>query len=78
VRDFPLPRRPWCAHCRNNTHATEDCQDLISKWEYHARKRGANMINYEPRAMYERGGPNINIITRGGENTVWMQKVHIK
>jgi hypothetical protein len=40
ARDFPLPRRPWCAHCRNNTHTTEDFPDLISKWEDHARKRG--------------------------------------
>jgi hypothetical protein len=31
-------RRPWCAHCRNNTHATEDFPELIVKWEDRARK----------------------------------------
>jgi hypothetical protein len=66
VRDRPLPRRPWCAHYGNNTHATEDCLEMIDKWQDHARHRGENMINYEPRAMDERGGPNVNIITRGG------------
>jgi hypothetical protein len=56
----------------------KNCPDLIAKWEDHSRKRGANMINYEPTTMVERDGPNINIITRGGENTGAMQKVHIK
>jgi hypothetical protein len=27
------------------------------------------LINYEPRVVAEGRGPNINIITRGGENT---------
>jgi hypothetical protein len=66
---FHFPRRPWCAHCRNNTHSTEDCPDLISKWEDHARKRGANLINYEPRFVAEGKEPNINIVTRGGTKT---------
>jgi hypothetical protein len=69
ARDFPLPRRPWCAHYRNNTHATEDCPDLIAKWEDRARQRGENLINYEPRVVAKGRGPNINIITRGGEKT---------
>jgi hypothetical protein len=36
------------------------------------------MINYEPRAMAERGGPNINIITRGGAKTGVDVEIHIK
>jgi hypothetical protein len=64
ARDCPLSRRPWCAHYRNNIHTTEDCLNLISTWEDHARKIGSNLINYEP---------NINVITIGGTNT----NVHI-
>jgi hypothetical protein len=38
ARDCPLLRHPWCSHCRNNTHATEDFLELIAKWEDCARK----------------------------------------
>jgi hypothetical protein len=42
---------------------------LISKWEDRARKRGANMINFEPRYVADGKEININIVTRGGTNT---------
>jgi hypothetical protein len=42
---------------------------LIAKWEDHARKRGANMINSEPRLVVGGKESNINVITRGGINT---------
>jgi hypothetical protein len=58
-----------CVHCRNNTHAIEDCLDLIAKWENHSRQRGASLINYEPRDRVDRDGTNISIITRCGTNT---------
>jgi len=32
-------------------------------------KRGANLINFEPRILANREGPNINIIIRGGAKT---------
>ena len=32
ARDFPLPQKPWCSHCRVNTYATEECPKLIAKW----------------------------------------------
>jgi hypothetical protein len=66
TRDCPLLRRPWCAHCRNNTHATEDYPELISKWEDHVRQCGDNLINFEPQPITEEKEPKINIITRGG------------
>jgi hypothetical protein len=66
VRECPLPRIPWCVHCRNNTHATEECPEVISKWEGRARKRGVELINYEPRTIADTERPNINIITRRG------------
>jgi len=44
-RDCPLLSISWCTHCRNNTHATDECPDLIAKWEYCIRKRGTNLIN---------------------------------
>jgi hypothetical protein len=38
---------------------------LISKWEYHARERGANLINYDPKPIAEEKEPSININSRG-------------
>jgi hypothetical protein len=32
-----LLRRPWCSHCRKNTHPIGEFPDLIAKLEYHAR-----------------------------------------
>jgi hypothetical protein len=68
-RDCPLPIRPWCSHYRNNTHSTEHFPDLISKWEECARKRGDNMINYDPIFVAKGKDPNINNVTRGGTKT---------
>jgi hypothetical protein len=31
--DCPHPRQPWFSQCKNNGHATEDCLELIAKWE---------------------------------------------
>jgi hypothetical protein len=42
---------------------------LISRWEDHFRHRGEDMINSKHMGMAEIGGPNINSITREGENT---------
>jgi hypothetical protein len=56
VRDCPLPRRPCCAHCRNNTHATKDYPDLIVKWEDQSKHRGENLINSKPRVVDEGKG----------------------
>jgi hypothetical protein len=69
MRDYLLPRIPWCTHYINNTHATEDFPELIMKWEDRVRKRGANLINYESMPITEGKDPNINIITRGGTRT---------
>jgi hypothetical protein len=69
ARDFPLSRCPWCSHYRNNTHAIKDFPEFIMKWEDSARKRGANLINYDSRPVTEEKEPNINIITRGGTRT---------
>jgi hypothetical protein len=77
--DFPLPRIPWCAHCRNNTHSIEYFPDLISKWEDRARKRGANMINYEPRSIVAGKAPNILTLSLEEEpRMVFILKVLIK
>jgi len=64
--DFPLSIIPWCVPCKNNIHATKDCLELITKWEENARKRGSNLINFEPQPINQEKEPNINIITRGG------------
>jgi hypothetical protein len=69
VRDCLIPRRPWCAHCRNNTHAIEDCPNLTAKWEYHTKKRRSNIISSKPRPVDEERRSNINIVTRGGAKT---------
>lgn len=45
TRECPLPKRPWCSHCRVNAHTTEDCPELIAKWEERIRQRGANIIS---------------------------------
>jgi hypothetical protein len=42
---------------------------MISKWEYHARKRGENMINYKYRFVAKGKESNIIIVTRGGTKT---------
>jgi len=75
--DCPLPRRPWCSHCINNTHSIEYFPDLISKWEDRARKRGANLINSESRPIVEGRTPNIKIVTIGGtKNSVDIANPH--
>jgi hypothetical protein len=38
AKDCPPPRRPWCSHCRTNGHATEECPELIVKWEDRVRQ----------------------------------------
>jgi hypothetical protein len=42
---------------------------MITKWEYCARQRGDNLINFEPRYMVEGSSSIIDIITRGGVKT---------
>jgi len=42
---------------------------LIAKWEDNARKRGCNLINFEPQPITKEKEPNINIINRGGTRT---------
>ena len=51
--DCPLPRRPWCSHCRVNTHSTEDCPELIAKWEDRNRQHADNLINSKPRLNFK-------------------------
>jgi hypothetical protein len=68
-RDCPHPRQPWFSHCRTNGHATEDCLELITKWEGHVLKRGTNLISSEIKRVSEGKLPNLNIVTRGGVNT---------
>jgi hypothetical protein len=33
VDGSPLPKRTWCSYFMVNTHATEECHDLIAKWD---------------------------------------------
>jgi len=42
---------------------------LIAKWEVYVRKKGVNLINYEPQPITEEKDPNINMITRRGTRT---------
>ena len=51
----------------SNTHAIEDCLELIAKWEERTRQRGANLVNVEPHNDDELPTTNINIVTRGGK-----------
>ena len=69
AREFPLPRRPWCSQCWVNAHTTEDCPELIKKWEERARQRGANLINSEPQGTATPDLQNVAIVTRGGKKT---------
>ena len=58
-----LPRRPWCSQCRMNTHVTEDCPELIKKWEEQARQRGTNLVNTKPRGRATSAMQNVAIVT---------------
>lgn len=69
TKECPFPRKSWCSQCRINTHAMEDCPDLIAKWEERTRQRGANLVNVEPRTDDVLLVTNINIVTRGGKRT---------
>lgn len=69
AREFPLPRRPWCSQCRVNTHTTEDCPELIKRWEERARQRGKNLVNFEPRIIEDQNMQSVAIVTRGGKRT---------
>lgn len=69
TRECPLPRIPWCSQCVINTHAMEDCLELIAKWEKRTRQRGANLVNVKPWTNDGLPATNINIVTRGGKRT---------
>jgi len=64
--DCPIPRRPWCTYCRVNTHATEDCPKLITKWEDRNRQWETNRIKSEPLPNPLESSQTRNAITRGG------------
>lgn len=57
------------AHYRNIGHATEDCPDLLAKWEAKTWQHNVNLVNFEPRTISESEDPRINVITRGGAKT---------
>ena len=69
AREYPLPKIPLCSQCRVNTHATEDCLELIKRWEERARQRGVNLVNAEPRIVEAQAMQNVAIVTRGGKRT---------
>jgi hypothetical protein len=66
---FLILRWPWCSHCRTNGHATEDCPELIAKWEDRVCQQGNNLISSEIKRVIKGKLPNLNIVTRGGEKT---------
>jgi hypothetical protein len=68
ARDFPHPRPPWSSHLKTNGYATEDCLELIEKWEDRVQKLGTNLISSEIKRVIKGQFTNLNIITRGGSN----------
>jgi len=68
-RDSPHPRRPWCSHCRTNEHTTEDCLELIAKWEDIVRQRGTNLISSNIKRISKEQFLDLNIVNRGGSKT---------
>ena len=66
ARDCPHPRWSWFSHCKTNGHTTQDCLELIEKWEDRVWKRGTNLISSEIKSISKGKFPNLNIITQGG------------
>ena len=68
ARECPLPMTTVFQR-RVNAHATEDCPELIKRWEEINRKWGANLVNAEPRVVETQPLPSVAIITLGGKKT---------
>jgi hypothetical protein len=54
-----------CAYCYSPEHVTEDCPDLLKKWE--DKKTNCNMVHAEPCKNKKKNEEvDVWVVTRGG------------